>query len=175
MELLENPELVSAEINRRVQEIRASDSNQKRKETLIKEQKRIQNAADRLLDAYQEALIPIEELRQRMPQLRKKENALKAELQHLQAKAIQNAQYAELTENMQDFLKQLRISANTLNVKERQKILRLIVKEILVGSNTITIKHSIPVSSKNTKGQDNNELQNTKLLLRTGHRLTPSA
>jgi hypothetical protein len=30
---------------------------------------------------------------------------------------------------------------------DRQKILRLVVKEILVGHDTVTIKHSIPASS----------------------------
>jgi site-specific DNA recombinase len=30
---------------------------------------------------------------------------------------------------------------------ERQKIVRLLVKEILVGEDTITIRHSIPIPS----------------------------
>ncbi len=39
----------------------------------------------------------------------------------------------------------LRVRADTLEVTERQKILRLLVREILVGLETITIRHSIPV------------------------------
>jgi site-specific DNA recombinase len=35
--------------------------------------------------------------------------------------------------------------ADTLDVAERQKILRLLAKEILVGNDTITIRHSIPM------------------------------
>ena len=39
------------------------------------------------------------------------------------------------------------IAAETLSVIERQKIVRLLVKDILVGEDTITIRHSIPIPS----------------------------
>jgi hypothetical protein len=41
----------------------------------------------------------------------------------------------------------LRSAAETLSVIERQKIVRLLIKEILVGEDTITIRHSIPIPS----------------------------
>jgi site-specific DNA recombinase len=41
----------------------------------------------------------------------------------------------------------LRSAAQTLSVIERQKIVRLLVKEVLVGEDTITIRHSIPIPS----------------------------
>jgi site-specific DNA recombinase len=36
--------------------------------------------------------------------------------------------------------------AKTLDVRERQQILRLLVKEILVDTQSLTIRHSIPIS-----------------------------
>src|SRR5258708_6996927 len=45
------------------------------------------------------------------------------------------------------FLTRLRSAAETLNVTERQRIVRLVVKDVLVGDDTITIRHSIPVPS----------------------------
>jgi site-specific DNA recombinase len=39
------------------------------------------------------------------------------------------------------------IQTRGLSVIERQKIVRLLVKEILVGEHTITIRHSIPIPS----------------------------
>ena len=45
------------------------------------------------------------------------------------------------------------VSLGNLNVPERQKILRLLVKEVLVGRDTITIRHSIRIS---TSGPDPN-------------------
>ena len=41
----------------------------------------------------------------------------------------------------------LRSNAETLDVAERQRIVRLVVKEVLVGENDITIRHSIPIPS----------------------------
>ena len=52
-----------------------------------------------------------------------------------------------LPETLTAFLARLRSAAETLSVIERQKIVRLLVKEVLVGEDTITIRHSIPLTS----------------------------
>ena len=38
--------------------------------------------------------------------------------------------------------------AQTIDVTERQRIVRLLVKEVLVNDDTITIRHSIPITNK---------------------------
>jgi hypothetical protein len=43
------------------------------------------------------------------------------------------------------FRSKLRLRAETLDIQERQQILRLLVKEVQVSADTITIRHSIPV------------------------------
>ena len=48
-------------------------------------------------------------------------------------------------ETVADFLSRLRSSAGTLNVPERQRVVRLLVKEIFVGDDKIVIRHSIPL------------------------------
>jgi hypothetical protein len=50
-----------------------------------------------------------------------------------------------LAETVTDFLARLRSSAGTLDVSERQRVLRLLVKDILVGDDKIVIRHSIPL------------------------------
>jgi len=47
----------------------------------------------------------------------------------------------------QAFLGRLRDTANTLDLIERQRIVRLIVKEILIGGDNIVIRRSIPIAS----------------------------
>src|SRR5262249_18562476 len=39
----------------------------------------------------------------------------------------------------------LRVRAEVLDIAVRQQILRLLVKEVLVGDDTITLRHSIPI------------------------------
>jgi site-specific DNA recombinase len=106
----------------------------------------VQKGVDRLLDAYQEGLLSLEQLRRRMPELKKREAALKTELQTLEASVVDRERCLRLVGNLQEFLSRVHQSAQTLHVKDRQRILRLVVKEILVAPDTLTIKHSIPAS-----------------------------
>ena len=156
VQLLENPELIRAEIEKRVRQAQQSNPMQIHKESLIKEQTRIKSAMDRLLDGYQEGLIPLLELRQRMPDLRKRETAFKKELESFEENFLDDERRLELTNNLEDILKRLRQSANSLNVLERQKILRLIVKEIVVSTEGVTIKHCIPISPSAKDTNDSN-------------------
>ena len=149
VELLSNPELVKAEINRRVEEIQSSNPTKRRKESIEKELLRLGNCIQRLLDAYQEELIKMEELRDRMPRLRKRQKALESELASLECTLLAQKSVLRLATDIESFLNQLKSAADTLCVEERQKILRLIVKEILIDDETITIKHSIPLTNKN--------------------------
>jgi len=146
IELLENPVLISEEIERRHQEALNCRSTHRRRETLSKEVTHVKNGMNKLLDAYQEDLIEIGELRKRLPVLRKREMALNSQLQSLEAKALEQNHFLELSIRIEDFLKSLRQSTNTLSVLERQKVIRLIIRDVLVGLDKITIKHSIPIT-----------------------------
>ena len=72
--------------------------------TLVTELARVQKSMDRLMTAYQEDLLLLDDLRRRMPELRKREQATQAEL---------------------------REAAKTLDILERHRIVRLLVKEVL--------------------------------------------
>jgi len=146
VQLLESPGLIRSEIKRRIKQIKDSSPTKRRKESVEKEITRISKGIGKLLDAYQEGLIRMEELRKRIPGLRKRQEALKAELNNLEAATISHQGFLRLAENMEGFLGQLRKAADSMSVSDRQKIVRLVVKEILVDLDTIKIKHSIPVS-----------------------------
>ena len=92
-------------------------------------------------------LTRMRQLRERMPALRQREQTLRAELQAIADQTNDRAAFLRLAETLTAFLAPLRSAAETLNVTERQRIVRLVVKDILVGDSTITIRHSIPVPS----------------------------
>ena len=146
IDLLTHPDLVRDEIDRRMQAMQESNPTQIRKEVLMREHTHICKGMDRLLDAYQEGLLLLEELRERMPELQKRETAVNAELQTLEAGLVDQERCWQLGANLEGFLGRLQQGAQSLNVKDRQRIVRSVVKEVLVGSDMITIKHSIPVS-----------------------------
>ena len=59
---------------------------------------------------------------------------------------MEQKNYVQLYENIGTFLSRMRDAAEHMTTEEKQKIIRLVVKEILIGPDTITIKHSIPIS-----------------------------
>ncbi len=151
--LLENPVLIGEEIERRHQEALNSRSTQRRRDTLLKEATHVRNGMNKLLDAYQEGLIELEELRKRMPELKKREQVLNSQLQSLEA-TFEQSHLLELSVKVEDFLKRLRHSARSLSVLARKKVIRLMIKEVLVGLDKITIKHSIPITGRGrSRGQ----------------------
>jgi site-specific DNA recombinase len=147
--LLDDPTLVQSEIDRRREAARNADPLRKREEELRREEARLEKSGERLINAYQEGLVTLPQLRQRMPELRKQAQAVEAELQSLEMAAADQAKYLQLAESLAAFRSKLRLRAETLDIRERQQILRLLVKEVLVNANTITIRHSIPVPGSN--------------------------
>ena len=150
--LLEDPRLIQNEIERRLAAAREADPTKRRDEALRRDLVRIRKSIDRLLTAYQEGLLPIEELRERMPQLRRRQQASTAELQAIADQSVTRAAYLRLAETLITFLTRLRSSASALDVSERQRIVRLLVKEVLVGDDKIIIRHCIPLPNRSDDG-----------------------
>jgi site-specific DNA recombinase len=145
--LLEDPALIQQELERRLAAARSSDPTKKRELSLQRELIQVGKGIDRLLTAYQEGLLSIEQLRERMPALRNREQMLRSELRAITEQINDRAAFLRLAETLTAFLTRLRNNAETLDVAERQRIVRLVVKEVLVGENDITIRHSIPIPS----------------------------
>jgi len=147
MRLLEDPALIEQELDRRLAAARAADPTKQREQTMQRELVRVGKGIERLLTAYQEELLSLEQLRERMPALRQREQTLRTELHALAEQTRDRAAYLRLAETLSAFLTRLRLAADTLDILERQRIVRLVVKEVLVGDDTIVIRHSIPVPS----------------------------
>lgn len=149
IKLLENPDLIRFELERRIQTIRASSPVKQKKDKLKKEITRTRKGIDKLLDAYQEDLIQLDELRSRMPELRKREMSLNEDLNCIESDLADQGAMLKMVDNMEDFLCKLRGSTGAISIVERQKVLRLVVKEILIDDKDIRIKHSIPLPRSN--------------------------
>jgi len=147
--LLEQPELVRAEIKRRLEAVRSQHPAARRREGLERELARVRAGTARLIEAYQEQLIALEELRERMPKLRKRETTLTAQLCALEAELHDAETYLKLAETLEGFLARLADGLDQLTVHEQQRVLRLVVREVLIGGeqDNVTIRHSIPTPS----------------------------
>ena len=143
--LLEDPALIQQELDRRLAAARESDPAQRREQALQKELTRVGKSIERLLNAYQEGLLAIDQLRERMPSLRQRDQAQRSELQAITEQTRDRATYLRLAETLAAFLTRLKVAADTLDIAERQRIARLVIKEVLIGDDKIVIRHCIPV------------------------------
>jgi DNA invertase Pin-like site-specific DNA recombinase len=152
--LLADPALIRNEINKRLQQVRTADPATVERQRLDAGLAKATTAITRLIGAYQEELISLDELRTRMPELRARQTSLHHQIDALDSQLADREVYLKLADNLEDFLTGLRGKAATATVAERQRVLRLLVKDVLVGAEKITIRHSIPVRHNVSSGTD---------------------
>lgn len=143
--LLADPQLIRSEIDKRLEQARSSDPARKQRQRLELALAKASTSITRMIEAYAEQLITIDELRARMPDLRGRETNLRNQIQALDTQLADRDAYLKLADNLENFLTQLQHKATTAEVVERQRVLRLLVKNVLIGPEKITIQHSIPV------------------------------
>lgn len=142
--LLRDPTLIQREIEKRVEETRKTSPLLVQKAAIVKQKAKLSQSMDKLLDAYQEGLIPLAQLRKRMPELQKRANTTDKELENLKTHELALDQRLQLLD-VQSFTDQIGQNINQLDIKEKKKILRLLVKEVVVGDDIIDIRHAIPL------------------------------
>src|SRR6266850_7675923 len=157
IQLLEDPSLIQQELDRRLAVARVADPTKQREQALQRDVVRVGKSIERVLTAYQEDLLSLEQLRERLPPLRQREQALRTELQSIADQTRERAAYLRLAETLSAFLTRLRVVADTLDIAERQRIVRLVVKEVLVDDDTVVIRHCIPVPSGSPNGSGSKE------------------
>jgi len=124
-----------------------------------------------MIEAYSEQLITIDELRTRMPHLRARETSLRSQIEALDAQTADQDAYLKLADDLDRFLAQLRGSAATASISERQRVLRLLVKDVLIGPEKIIIRHHIPVRERTSSGGGHQDSTDTEGDMRKGYPL----
>jgi len=146
--LLADPALIRAEISKRLDAARTADPATRQRQRLELEQAKATTAITAMIEAYSEQLITIDELRARMPHLRARQANLRGQIDAIDTQAADRGAYLQLANNLESFLAQLNSAA--ASVPERQRVLRLLVKDVLVGPQKITIRHRIPAPGNNS-------------------------
>ncbi len=171
IELLHDPTLIQREIDKRIQETKKLNPLIDRKVLLEKQKSKLLDAMDKLLDAYQEGLIPIEQLRKRMPELQKRVNTTQKELENLYTHELALDNRLQLLD-VHTFTNLLHQNINQLEIIDKRKILKLLVKEIFVGADSIEIKHSISLKeTENVTHQKSWQLCTRSIMLLLCHSL----
>src|SRR5690242_20298969 len=80
--------------------------------------------------------------------------SVESELQSLRTAAQDQSRCLRLLDTLNEFCTRLLGNADRLDLMARRKIIRLLVKEILVGRDTIIIQHSIPIANSPSRPPD---------------------
>ena len=146
--LLADPQLIRAEIDKRLEGARAADPVTRQRTQLENALGTAANGIARMIEAFGEQLITIDELRARMPDLRAREANLRNQIQALDAQLADREAYLTLAADLQGFLTQLHARAETSTLDERRRVLKLLIKDVLIGPEKITIRHRIPLRER---------------------------
>jgi site-specific DNA recombinase len=142
--LLADPALIRAEIGRRLEQARTSDPVTRQRARLETALAKASKSVTAMIEAYSEQLVTIDELRAKVPHLRAREANLRSQLEALDVQAADRDAYLRLADGLDGFLAQLRGRAATASPDERRRVLKLLVKDVLIGPEKITIRHRIP-------------------------------
>jgi site-specific DNA recombinase len=143
--LLADPALIRAEIGKRLERARTSDPVTRKRGQLEQALAKTSTSVSAMVTAFSEQLITIDELRARMPALRARETGLKDQIAALDAQAADRDAYLKLAGDLEGFLAGLRQNSATAATRDRQRVLRAVVQDILIGPEKLTIRHRIPV------------------------------
>ncbi len=146
VELLEAPELIQAEIDRRIKATRDQGPAQRRKDELQKERMSFGKQNRRLVDAYQQGVISLDELRDRTGPLQTRLRAIDSELRALKAYQMDATSTLTFAHSVQKFVARMREGEKDMSITERQQLVRLLVREVRVGKTEVTVCHCIPLA-----------------------------
>ncbi len=116
--------------------------------------KRLAREEGRLIDAYQEEVISLQELKERREKLAERREALTAQHEQWVRMRRQTAQVQEVARDLRTFCERINTRIEEATFEEKQAILQLLIERVIVGEDTVEIRHVIPLggpprSSKN--------------------------
>jgi site-specific DNA recombinase len=143
MSILEAPELIEEEVTKRLSDLEKAPIL-KKQELLSAKIEKLGEESNRLLDAYQSECIDLKELKIRMNNIKKEKNNITKELAGTNS-GLSKGQLLELSEAVKYFSNHLKQSRNNLNLEEKRKIVRMLIQEIQIGKEDISVNHIIPI------------------------------
>lgn len=142
LKLLRNPSLIREELARRAKQTSNKEEEDRREIAIKKEVCKLSQERDRLLDAYQQGLLKLEELSKRNRMVDSRKNDLEEALQGIQASKI-GYNENKLEDIFNAILQRMQARADSLSFVDKRRLVRLLVEKIVIKSNEITITHCI--------------------------------
>jgi site-specific DNA recombinase len=148
--LLDDPATLLAQFEayaRRADEVRAGECAEEQR--LSAQLRRLDREEQRLVDAYQAEAIDLAELRDRQSQIAGRRGILKAQYDQQVLIRSQGQTAQQVLLDVTNFCERVRTGLDRAGFADRQRIVQLLVDRIIVGEDSLEIRHVIPL-----RGQD---------------------
>jgi site-specific DNA recombinase len=107
--------------------------------------RRLDREEQRLIDAYQAEAIDVAELEERRGQVQLRRQALAAERQRSERERSRRQQARGICDELSAFCGRIRSRLEEATLPERQRILQLLIERVIVGEESLEIRHVIPL------------------------------
>jgi site-specific DNA recombinase len=108
--------------------------------------RRLSREEIRLVDAYQAGIIELEELKERREKkIAQQREALRAQYEQRAQLRRQAAQAREVLEDLEAFCGRINARLDAATFEDKQAILQLLIERVIVGEDTLEIRHVIPL------------------------------
>jgi Recombinase zinc beta ribbon domain len=150
--LLNDPATLAAQFEGRAKQADAQDADahavgQKWEAQL----RRLDREEQRLLDAYQGEAIDLDELKQRREQIRGRKQMITTQRDQEQRLRSERQTAKEVWADLTAFCERVRARLDEATLAERQRILQLLIDRVIVGEDTLEIRHVIPLGRLKTE------------------------
>jgi site-specific DNA recombinase len=144
--LLDDPSTLAAQFEERARQADALEADahaagQKWEAQL----RRLGREEQRLLDAYQAEAMDLDELKQRREQINSRKHLLSLQRDQEQRLRSERQTAKEVWADLTAFCERVRSRLDEATLAERQRILQLLIDRVIVGEDTLEIRHVIPL------------------------------
>lgn len=136
-ELLENPQRLEAEYQRRGQE--PTSALQENLKTMEAQIVKLRRGIARLIDSYTEGLIEKSEFEPRITRMKERVVALEAQVKHLKDEAMLHRELRLIVGRLEEFAQKVTLSLDQLDWNTQREIIRLLVKRVEVDTEQVNV------------------------------------
>lgn len=143
LQLLQQPDIIEKELLRRDEETKNTEELAQQEAVLKKELAKISSESERLLDAYQTSIIELDDLKKRNHALDVRKKNIEKDIlciRALRLKAENKLNFRDLFDNT---IKKIQSKAEGLSISEKRKLVRLLVEQVTVNLDSITLIHCV--------------------------------
>ena len=143
--LLRQPGLILEHYHQLQHQAKESSVEFQEQQRIQRQLERLGEQRQRLVDAYQNGVIELEELQRRKERIAEREQFLQERKAGIESRLLEVGRQVDLQEGLEAFAHRIRRALENPTFADKQRILRLVIERIEVGEEEIVIRHAIPI------------------------------